>query len=759
MNSAVTMLRTTNKRDGKIGSSNRRFHTKVSFILTAATIILLAILSALFGSNYEHVSQGGNIANYDPLTKTNRWLEDTSNDEGDYSRFSCRYIYEQVPDAGTAQCQYARTCNGGDGVWASWVFCSPLGMNVWTLFLLLSPVMIVWMVTLFRLLGSTAEDFFSPSLEMFSLKLGLPPRFAGVTLLALGNGAADVSATISAIASDAANGYMLSLGALTGAAMLVGCVVSGIVVLVAEGVTCRGALVRDVMALAVTIAVVWINLSSGVITSRTIALFLSLYIFFVFVVLLADIYHRAVVLPRIAAAEAAVAAAEASALDGAAVGSGTTDLPNAFMRFVTAFSNYDNLCERDTTVTATTELPNACNNSESQEHCGPSQDSSMPTHGGLNISPLGMGASGTTTVDVPIRLHGQHGILHGDGLVPQSSVDSTPALMHTGSRNSPFNSTVEMENAGGGEYRLVEDHIDQLCVGDGSIGIPSHNWKGACEDCKQEIQSAIEALWEDIAFNGDLKAYEKFLLLCEFPFTLLRKASIPIPCEGYYNRGFVALSMVLSPLWFWFYMLGHEVNLLSKEMIYFFLTYMVVCIVIGATVLRFAPGGEGNMAMFAATPIALYGFVIAATWIDYIADHLVSLLDFMGIVLHIPGSIMGLTVLAWGNSMGDLSANMTMARKGLANMAMTACFAGPVFNILIGLGLGFSNLQAQTGKQETSVQLSAPIITGFVFVVINCVAILFVGMTLGKGRIEPCYGYIAVGLYAIYVVTSIALEI
>jgi hypothetical protein len=92
-------------------------------------------------------------------------------------------------------------------------------------------------------------------------------------------------------------------------------------------------------------------------------------------------------------------------------------------------------------------------------------------------------------------------------------------------------------------------------------------------------------------------------------------------------------------------MLGHEINLLSNGTVFFFLIYWFICTVVAAMVLRFAPGGEGNMAMFAATPIALYGFVMAATWIDYIADHLVSLLDFMGIVLHIPGSIMGLTVL------------------------------------------------------------------------------------------------------------------
>ena len=99
-----------------------------------------------------------------------------------------------------------------------------------------------------------------------------------------------------------------------------------------------------------------------------------------------------------------------------------------------------------------------------------------------------------------------------------------------------------------------------------------------------------------------------------------------------------------------------------------------------------------------------------------------------------------------------------MARKGLANMAITACFAAPVFYILMGLGLGFSKLQAETGKNESSVSLSAPSITGFIFVILNCCVILMTGILVGKGRIEPYYGYIALTLYAVYVITSIALE-
>jgi len=222
----------------------------------------------------------------------------------------------------------------------------------------------------------------------------------------------------------------------------------------------------------------------------------------------------------------------------------------------------------------------------------------------------------------------------------------------------------------------------------------------------------------------------------------------------------VALSVAVSPLWFAYYLrVQHDIVLWSSQHLQYFLVYFGVSIIIGILVSRLAPGGEGNMSLIAATPIALYGFIMAATWIDYIADSLVSLLDFIGIVLHIPGSIMGLTVLAWGNSIGDLSANLTMARKGLANMAMTACFAGPVFNILLGLGFGFRSLQSKTGKDESAVSLSAPILTGFVFIILNCLTILIVGLFIGKGRIEVSYGYVAVTLYAIYVITSITLEI
>ena len=70
----------------------------------------------------------------------------------------------------------------------------------------------------------------------------------------------------------------------------------------------------------------------------------------------------------------------------------------------------------------------------------------------------------------------------------------------------------------------------------------------------------------------------------------------------------------------------------------------------------------------------------------------------MGIILGLAPTLLGLTILAWGNSIGDLMANLSIAKKGYAEMAMTGCYAGPVFNLLLGLGL--STLMLNLGKHH-----------------------------------------------------------
>lgn len=62
---------------------------------------------------------------------------------------------------------------------------------------------VLLLALLFRVIARASDDFFSCILSQISQDLGLPPRLAGVTLLALGNGAPDLSASIEAVKSGA----------------------------------------------------------------------------------------------------------------------------------------------------------------------------------------------------------------------------------------------------------------------------------------------------------------------------------------------------------------------------------------------------------------------------------------------------------------------------------------------------------------------------------------------------------------------------
>ena len=74
-------------------------------------------------------------------------------------------------------------------------------------------------------------------------------------------------------------------------------------------------------------------------------------------------------------------------------------------------------------------------------------------------------------------------------------------------------------------------------------------------------------------------------------------------------------------------------------------------------------------------------------WLWFTANILIDLLNLFGTLSGINTGLLGLTVLAWGNSIGDMMANLAISRKGFAEMAMTGCFAGPLFNLLVGMGV------------------------------------------------------------------------
>ncbi|KAJ9645172.1 hypothetical protein H2199_003177 [Coniosporium tulheliwenetii] len=98
--------------------------------------------------------------------------------------------------------------------------------------------------------------------------------------------------------------------------------------------------------------------------------------------------------------------------------------------------------------------------------------------------------------------------------------------------------------------------------------------------------------------------------------------------------------------------------------------------------------------------LCFLGFVVSISWISTIANEVVGVLKTLGVVLNMSDAILGLTIFAVGNSLGDLVADITVARLGYPVMALSACFGGPMLNILLGIGISGSYMSIKGAEKR-----------------------------------------------------------
>lgn len=188
--------------------------------------------------------------------------------------------------------------------------------------------------------------------------------------------------------------------------------------------------------------------------------------------------------------------------------------------------------------------------------------------------------------------------------------------------------------------------------------------------------------------------------------------------------------------------------------------------------------------------VSLIGFVIAINWVSVVANEVVAVLKALGIIFQISDAILGLTVFAVGNSLGDLVANTTVAKMGYPMMALSACFGGPMLNILVGIGMSgllamapntglnhkkgillptepntkLSFLPAVTqesrlsGNREYPIQISHTLIISFV-TLLTTLLFLLVIIPLNKWRMSRTIGFITVSFWIISTVVTVFFEV
>lgn len=75
------------------------------------------------------------------------------------------------------------------------------------------------------------------------------------------------------------------------------------------------------------------------------------------------------------------------------------------------------------------------------------------------------------------------------------------------------------------------------------------------------------------------------------------------------------------------------------------------------------------------------GSFIGSVCVIYtVAKEVVCVMKVIGTISKMTDSFVGLSLLAIGNSVGDLFSNISLAKQGYHQMAFAACFGGPLFS-------------------------------------------------------------------------------
>jgi hypothetical protein len=81
-----------------------------------------------------------------------------------------------------------------------------------------------------------------------------------------------------------------------------------------------------------------------------------------------------------------------------------------------------------------------------------------------------------------------------------------------------------------------------------------------------------------------------------------------------------------------------------------------------------------------------YSFLITVAWVTIVCGVLINLLELVQLLTTINSVFLGMTFLAWANSIGDYLSITMFAKKGRGSTAVSGIFSGQLFNFLIGFG-------------------------------------------------------------------------
>mmetsp|Transcript_5283 Transcript_5283/g.11787 ORF Transcript_5283/g.11787 Transcript_5283/m.11787 type:complete len:850 (-) Transcript_5283:642-3191(-) len=704
---------------------------------------------------------------------------------------------------------------------------------------------IFWLIVLFITLGSSAEDFFCPSLTYISRKLKLKPRFAGVTLLAFGNGAPDVFSVLAAVQQGQPG---LAMGELTGAGVFVTTVVVGAVALASgkSGIKARGMFLRDVASYLIAAAIVFVIFIGGKMTLWYALMFILLYVLYVVFVVVGvrippllsgdrALWHVKRIKDKEAkraekqkkqrekeekkeqARAASVQLAEGSInavgeekvvtpgsgsdnkrkgkkvqilvepsplpspstsllgggesneegergaggssegaplYDSADTTKPTGRLSRSYSRDTVArrnsmlfFSKIGALSRRFSihrlgSLSKMRDLPGASSSSSCINLCFPLtnvKDSHKHVHKGFFghlAHAIGWDEKGVMgkiiyVIESPIMLlrvlsipilfdadcSDEEG---GEGKKDDKEGgkdDGKDKKGGEGKKEEKEEKGEEQEEGQGGEAKSDKSKSEGVTEGKGE-GESEGEAKAEDVDVSDENEDEV---WEHV-FQRIISVLNPACFFAFFSFYILQLVSDPS----------ITVGSSPLPVWFLIFLPGVPLSVITF----------------------FATAGNRRPPKWIRGTFVVMSFLNSIAWIDLLASELVALLEALGYILDIDHVILGLTVLAWGNSLGDLLADVAVAKQGYPSMAITACYGCPLFNMMLGLGISFTAVCASSFPTSVPVSLDIHLFISFLCLG-GILAITMLSTLVLKFRLPRPFGAVLLCMYAVFTIMGI----
>ena len=140
-------------------------------------------------------------------------------------------------------------------------------------------------------------------------------------------------------------------------------------------------------------------------------------------------------------------------------------------------------------------------------------------------------------------------------------------------------------------------------------------------------------------------------------------------------------------------------------------------------------------------------------WIWFTANILIDLLKAIGLLLNIPDTFLGMTVLTFGNSVTDLALNISLVKGGYGEMALAGSLAGPVFNLLVGLGSSLLKINIYFGEIEVNFYNKEKLISviAVLMLIFNLLRLMVQGSCVGY-KLNRGIAYVGFAIFTSFIV-------